>query len=239
MIRVPLLTAFICCMVLLSYSQDSLKKTVPATKPVVKYKPALPRAVPAKPIAHAAQPVVAVRKDTAHPALAVPADKSLNGQYQFLLARVYRYQQPQIAELWRNVMDTLNTDKHKLNSALNKAAIQNKTIDSLNAQLSNENHSLDATKAKVDSVDLLGIAVSKSAYNMITWGLVLIFGITAVFVIVRSGSYSREAKYRVSLYNELEEEFKTYKAKANEKEKKLARELQTERNKLDELMGRG
>jgi hypothetical protein len=41
------------------------------------------------------------------------------------------------------------------------------------------------------------------------------------------------------LYNELDEEYKAYKVKSNEKEKKLARELQTERNKLDELLGRG
>ena len=40
------------------------------------------------------------------------------------------------------------------------------------------------------------------------------------------------------LYSELEDEFKAYKTKAIDKEKKLARELQTERNKLDELLGR-
>ena len=73
----------------------------------------------------------------------------------------------------------------------------------------------------------------KSTYNLIMWGLVVIFGAAAVFVIMRSGIYNREAKYRVKLYNELEEEYRNYKSKANEKEKKLARELQTERNKLD------
>ncbi len=91
----------------------------------------------------------------------------------------------------------------------------------------------------MDAVDLLGISVTKSGYNLIMWGLVLVFGITAIVVIARTGSYRREAKYRTDLYTELEEEYKTYKSKANEKEKKLARELQTERNKLDELLGRG
>ncbi|NNU34318.1 hypothetical protein HK413_09460 [Mucilaginibacter sp. S1162] len=71
------------------------------------------------------------------------------------------------------------------------------------------------------------------------WGLVLIVGAIAGVVLARSGGARKEAAYRTTLYNELEEEFKTYKAKANEKEKKLARELQTERNKLDELTGRG
>jgi hypothetical protein len=71
------------------------------------------------------------------------------------------------------------------------------------------------------------------------WGLVIVFGLTAAIVIARSGAHSREAKYRIKLYNELDEEYKAYKVKSNEKEKKLARELQTERNKLDELLGRG
>ncbi|MES2109156.1 MAG: hypothetical protein V4577_10430, partial [Bacteroidota bacterium] len=94
------------------------------------------------------------------------------------------------------------------------------------------------SNARVNAVNFLGIYIDKSLYNMIMWGLVIALGITAAIVIYRTGSFSREAKYRVDLYNELDEEFKAYKAKANEKEKKLARELQTERNKVDELMGR-
>jgi hypothetical protein len=71
------------------------------------------------------------------------------------------------------------------------------------------------------------------------WGLVIAFGLALLIVILRTGGAVREAKYRTKLYDELTEEFQAYKAKANEKEKKLARELQTERNKVDELMGRG
>jgi hypothetical protein len=71
------------------------------------------------------------------------------------------------------------------------------------------------------------------------WGLVILLGAIAGIVIARSGRFKYEADYRIKLYNELEEEFKGYKSKANDKEKKLARELQTERNKVDELMGRG
>ena len=70
------------------------------------------------------------------------------------------------------------------------------------------------------------------------WGLVVILVVVAVVLISRSAVYRNEAKYRTQLYTEIEEDFKNYKVKANEKEKKLARELQTERNKLDELMGK-
>jgi hypothetical protein len=96
----------------------------PATiKPVAKHntynkyrypaKKIVPLPVPANPGVQAAVPV---RKDTV---LAPPVnlDKSLNGQYQYLLTKVYRYQQPLIASLWKSAMDTININKHRLQAA--------------------------------------------------------------------------------------------------------------------------
>ena len=133
----------------------------------------------------------------------------------------------------------MNADRKKLQEAEAKLIAQTKTAADLKGAVSEKDKSLAESTARVNSVNLLGIYIDKSVYNLIMWGLVIVLGATATIVIYRSGSHSREAKYRIDLYNELEEEFKTYKAKANEKEKKLARELQTERNKVDELMGRG
>jgi hypothetical protein len=175
-----------------------------------------------------------VKPDT--PAAApVHVDKSLNGQYQYLLTKVYNYQRPFVEAMWKNLSDTLKNTRNQLSSANSKLTEQSKTITDLQADVAAKERSLTQT----DTISLLGIALAKGTYNIIMWGLVLIIGIIAGVVIAQSGGYRKEAVHRTTLYNELEEEFKTYKAKANEKEKKLARELQTERNKVDELMGRG
>jgi len=179
----------------------------------------------------AAKPVVIVT--------AAPADKSLNGQYQFLLSKVYHYQQPLVSALWKSAMDTLAQNKRALKNAQSKLAVQGKTIDSLKADATTKAQTSNASATRADEVNVLGLSLSKTAYNLITWGLILLFGITAAYVIARSGNYRHEAKEKAQLYQELEDEFKAYKTKANDKEKKLARELQTERNKVDELMGRG
>jgi hypothetical protein len=165
-------------------------------------------------------------------------DKSISGQYKYLLTKTYRYQEPQIASFYRSLKDTIDATKSKLKEAQGKLAAQAKTTSDLQSDVSDKEKSLAQSNARVNAVNFLGIYIDKSLYNMIMWGLVIAFGITAAIVIYRTGSFSREAKYRIDLYNELDEEFKVYKAKANEKEKKLARELQTERNKVDELMGR-
>lgn len=174
--------------------------------------------------------------DTATAAAPTPtADKSLNGQYHYLLTKVYRYQQPFIDALWKNFTDTLKSNRSQLNDAHEKLNQLNKTITSLQADIASKDQALSET----DSISLFGLSLSKTAYSLLMWGLVIVIGIIAGVVITQSGGYRSEAVHRTALYTELEEEFKTYKSKANEKEKKLARELQTERNKVDELMGRG
>lgn len=162
-------------------------------------------------------------------------DKSLYGQYQYLLTKVYSYQRPFIDAIWKSYGDTLRGVRKQLKDANDKAAEQVKTITGLQAQVAAKEQALTQT----DSISFLGIDMQKTTYNLIMWGLVLIMGAVAAIVIGRTGSYRKEAVYRTTLYNELEEEFKIFKTKANEKEKKLARELQTERNKLDDLMGGG
>jgi len=135
-------------------------------------------------------------------------------------------------------MDTLRLTRTTLKSAQTTAAAQTKTIDSLQAAAKIADESLSSATTKVNAINLLGIEMPKSTYNLIMWGLVIIFAAIAGIVISRSGIHAHEAKYRTQLYNELDEEYKAFKVKANEKEKKLARELQTERNKVDELTGK-
>ena len=135
-------------------------------------------------------------------------------------------------------MDTLKLARTALKAAQSNVAAQTKTIDSLQIAAKTTDQSLNDATNRVNAISLFGIEMAKPTYNLIMWGLVILLAAIAGIVISRSGVYSHEAKYRTQLYNELDEEYKTFKAKANEKEKKLARELQTERNKLDDLLGR-
>jgi hypothetical protein len=245
-IRAIALATFILTNAAFTYAQDTTKKAV--AKPVaVKPKPyaAKPIATPVykKPVVTlqvtgAPATTTAVPQRTYAPVQpAAPVDKSLRGQYQYLLTKVYNYQQPLVSALIKNYNDTLNIARKQLKQAQATVAAQAQTIDTLKKSATTKDQTLAQSQAKVDEVSLLGIPINKSTYNWIMWGLVIGFGAIAAIVIARSGSHSREANYRIKLYNELEEEYKTYKTKANEKEKKLARELQTERNKLDELTG--
>jgi len=241
MLRITAIAILIFGIVSFGYAQDTTKKAKPVIKPAAKYtnykyphKYKTDSAVKKQ----AALQIAAAKQDTTAQAPVI-SDKTLNGQYQYLLTKVYHYQQPLISALWKSASDTLNVNRAKLKETQAKLSVATKTIDSLTNGITTKDQTLNQSNERRNEIGIFGIYFTKTAYNIIVWGLILALGITALIVILRTGSYSKEAKYRIQLYSELEEEFKNYKTKANDKEKKLARELQTERNKLEELQEKG
>jgi hypothetical protein len=165
-------------------------------------------------------------------------DTSLNRQYNLIFRSADHWQQTGIANLHKTYMDSLNLNRQKLHEANAKLSEQAKTIATLQSDVNTKEQSLEVSQTKVNTVSLLGMHVSKATYNILMWGLVLILGASLGTVLYLSASLRREAASRIQAHEEVTAEFAAYKAKANEKEKKLARELQTERNKVEELMNR-
>ena len=144
-----------------------------------------------------------------------------------------------IAALWKNVNDSLNRERGQIKDLKAKLAVSTKVVDSLKTDISSKDQSLSQSTSKIDNISMFGIDMQKSTYNLVMFGLVIGLAAALTIVVLTTAKYRHEAKHRTELYDEIEEEYKNYKAKANEKELRLARELQTERNKLDELLGRG
>jgi hypothetical protein len=172
-------------------------------------------------------------------------DHSLSGQYKDLLQKSKRNDQgfeiinpERLQSFHKNVTDSLNSNRQKLAEAQSKLKNQNAAINSLNAGLKTKEENLTKSENMINTIGFLGIQINKSTYNMVMWGVVLLLAAILAFTLFQSVSYRKEARYRIKLFEDLSEEFQAYKVKANDKEKKLARELQTEKNRLDELTSR-
>jgi len=171
-------------------------------------------------------------------------DPSLSGQYQLLLSKSktqdgYKVVNPnRLFQFWKSVRDTLAITKSRLANAQKDIGGYQTQIKELKEKVNGSQASLATSNARINEINFLGISFTKSNYNMIVWGLILILALTLIIVIIRSAKNIHEAKYRSTLYEEISQEYQNYKTKANEKEKKLARELQDERNKLEELKNR-
>ena len=193
-------------------------------------------AVPAK---------VAPTKVAQAPVVPEVIDPSLKGQYEALLSKsktyyTYKLINPvRLTAFYRSVADSISKERVSSRSAQAKITAQARTIDTLNSQIKGNESSLESTNAKVNEISFLGIPFSKTTYNTLVWSIIIELALALAFVVIRSAKNIHEAKYRTELYEEVSKEYQTFKVKANEKEKKLARELQDERNKLDELRTRG
>jgi uncharacterized protein YlxW (UPF0749 family) len=175
----------------------------------------------------------------------VAPDPSLQGQYQLMLSKsktLYgnKLINPfRLSQFWKNVRDTIRTERSRSLAAQKKIETLEKGVSGLKSEISGTESSLAATNARMDQITFLGMAFSKSSYNTTVWTIIIVLALALTIVFLRSAKSVQEAKYRSGLYEEISQEFQAYKVKANDKEKKLARELQDERNKIDELKNRG
>lgn len=175
----------------------------------------------------------------------VNADPSLRGQYQSILSKSknlngFKVVNPtRLNSFWKSVNDTLRSERRQMPALKKQIAEQQKTIADLKVQLSGKENALNSTNQKLDEITFMGVSFSKGSYNTMVWTIILVLALALIVIIVRSARLLHEAKYRSSLYEEISAEYQSYKVKANEKEKKLARELQDERNKLEEIKSRG
>lgn len=177
-------------------------------------------------------------------AQAIPDSVTLQGQYQDLLRKsrtqyYYKLVNPdRLSRIWRNAMDSLTAERKKVRQLKSVTEDQNSRLDSQASSLSAQQKTLQASRNRVDEISFLGFPFKKPVYNMVMWGMVLVLAIAFTVVFLKLTGYRREARRRIEQADEIAREFQAFKSKAGEKEKKLARELQDERNKLDELMKR-
>ena len=172
-------------------------------------------------------------------------DFSLQGQYRFLLSRSRSSYGSKLINpvrldaLWKSVNDTLRKERTALKNATIKVAEQEKEIANLKTEVGGKENALNETNAKADEISFLGISFTKGTYNALVWSIIGILGVALFVVIARSTKSILEAKHRTQLYDEISTEYQAYKVKSNEQQRKLARELQDERNAMEELRTRG
>lgn len=101
----------------------------------------------------------------------------------------------------------------------------------LQAELESVQAQLNTVTSEKDNIALLGMSLSKASYNTTMWSIIGILLLALVLFVIRfkrSHVHTIEARKNLA---ELEKEFDAYRAKALEKEQRLGRLLQDEKNK--------
>lgn len=104
-------------------------------------------------------------------------------------------------------------------------------IAGLEAELETLKNQLQTVTAQKDEIAVMGMSLSKSGYNSSMWSIVGILLLAlALFVVRFKKGHIHTSEARKNLA-ELEKEFDAYRVKSLEKEQRLGRLLQDEKNK--------
>lgn len=139
-----------------------------------------------------------------------------------------------LIELRDNTKRHVQDLKNELQEEQSTIANQNEEIASLENQLAETQEELQRVNEEKDAINFLGMPFSKGSYMALMWGIVGFLILALLFFIYKfknSNATTKEAKHRL---NETEKEFDLYRAKALEKEQRLGRMLQDEKNKAKE-----
>ena len=165
------------------------------------------------------------------------ATKTIDEQFTEVIEGSNNYQQFKVIDklkmtrLQENAkarIDVLQTEIESLKSDMNS---QQTAASKVSTDLEKIQLTLVETEEEKDAINFFGIQMSKGSYQTMMWsiiGLLLLGLILFIFKFRNSNVLTNEAQHKL---DETEVEFDEYRRKALEKEQKLGRQLQDERNK--------
>lgn len=168
-------------------------------------------------------------------------NQTLRERYLLMKTKSQNYQEYKVIKenildgMWKIVLDSAAAKQAAINAS--KAE-----IGKLQAELTKN---IDALKAKEDSmkdivhasthITVLGISFDKGFFAGMVGVILLLAGLAIAGVIYSMKVLRRNLTEKEDLANTISAEYEDYKRKAMDKQTKLSRELQNERNKLQEL----
>ncbi len=180
-----------------------------------------------------------------HGALAqTPATKTpstLREQFVFLKEESNTYENKKIVRetdlnrFWTNVRDSLVQVHQQL--ALTKSNIntQKAEVDTLNAKLESQREMVEESEHASTHISVMGIDILKNNFLSFFWitaSVLTLLLLGALYQYRNSRMVTSRTQYNLRA---IQRELEDFRKKSLEKERKLRRELQTERNRVEEL----
>ncbi len=172
-----------------------------------------------------AQDSVQVHKNTLNNQMIEAFEKSNSYQEYKVIKK------SQLANLKRSVLDSVATLEKQIATQQNDLEAQKSEIDSLSKMLKTTQEQLDESKQKEDGIELFGVLTSKSTYNAIMWGVIILLFFVGGFLFYRFLNSHKVTKAAQLKMAEIEIELEDHRRKSLEREQKLRRKLQDEINK--------
>lgn len=166
---------------------------------------------------------------------------SLKDSYQELYSKSENYNDYKVIKstrlnaFWKSVDDSLGIYKAEIRTNRSEIAGLKGELNRLEEKQVQLENDLDKAVARADGISVFGFLMHKNTYNLIVWGIILGLGVAIFFLFGSQLRSKRLYKTTRKEFKDLVEEFEDYRKKSYDKKIKMGRELQTERNKVEEL----
>ena len=160
-------------------------------------------------------------------------EKVIDGSNNFKEYKVIK--KAEISKLRRDVnayAKALNEEIVTLNDTI---TAQQNTIGALRAEVQNTDEELVSVNAEKDNMSFLGIQTSKAAYHATVWGIIAILVLALIIFVLKFKGSNATTRTSLKQLKTTEEELEDLRRRSIEKEQKLGRQLQDERNKVARL----
>ena len=140
-----------------------------------------------------------------------------------------------IRGFWNVVEDSLSVYRTNISQLNNTIIGKDNEISGLSQMIEEKDQALEEASFEQEHIKFIGIDFGKKTF--IIFNLVIIFGLLGglIFAISRMKVSNKLALQKRKEFVKLDSELQEYKKGALDKQMKLRRELQTERNKIEEL----
>lgn len=162
---------------------------------------------------------------------------TLENQFEYVIQRSNNYQEFKVVkktwliQLKSHVLDSLNAERKIVSESAATIKRQNEEISDLKESLNNTKNQLDSTIEEKDSMQLFGLQLSKSSYNVLLWAVIAGLLVLLFVFIFKFKSSNAITKTTNTKLLEIEDEFEEHRRTALEREQKVRRQLQDEINK--------
>ncbi len=162
---------------------------------------------------------------------------TVENQFEYVIQRSNNYQDYKVVkkdwliQLKAHVLDSLEAVNKDILKNASTIKNQEEEILNLKENLENTKNQLDSTVQEKDSMQLFGLQLSKTGYNVVMWSLIaglLVLLIVFIFKFKSSNSITKNTNKKLL---EIEDEFEEHRRTAVEREQKVRRQLQDELNK--------
>jgi hypothetical protein len=168
-------------------------------------------------------------------------NKSLNKRFEIMVSNSQNFtdykviKESYLRDFWKMVKDSVHVAHTDLKIANDTIASLNKQIELQNENLKQAENEMAEMEHDSTHINAYGLDLHKGLFLTVFLVVVGGLGFLVVALYGRQSLLQRSYDETASTLNEINEEFMEHKRKSLDKQMKLSRELQDERNKLEEI----